>query len=427
MVYTQDTPSLIRSISTQKQQEQIALKAFGMLDIKGKQGVNSNSNPEPKAASKPCKKVSLDAAEIKKSLSNQTQYVCKSLFGEPNKELSNNQNWRYGSKGALSIFVKGDRQGSFMNFENGEGGDMIKLIMSALGIDFRSALEHGARLVGPISVKIEPKMSQPAVASKQKNPRKIDPEKHERMQKLVDRSMPIKGTVVEKYLQSRGIKPGRVDDIRVLNRVDTGFKNNEIRPLASALLGISRDEKGQMSAIQMTYLDPVSGMKMGYLPIKKRSMGVLKGSVVALKSPQDQLKYCFAAEGIETALSIKSGLEALKNDHASVVATLGVSNFAHLDKATNAPNIVLILDNDGASAQSQKMVDKAICGLQEAGKTVLTMKPEMLDGKSGSQIPSPKPSSHTTVRTVPYTAIHTKLTEILNLLYMLTRPIHPRS
>ena len=82
-----------------------------------------------------------------------------------------------------------------------------------------------------------------------------------------------------------------------------------------------------------------------------------------------------------TALSIKNGLEALKNDHATVVATLGISNFSHLDKATKAQNIVLILDNDGVGAQSQKMIDKAILKLQEAGKTVLTMKPEMLDGQ----------------------------------------------
>ena len=64
-----------------------------------------------------------------------------------------------------------------------------------------------------------------------------------------------------------------------------------------------------------------------------------------------------------------------------MVATLGIFNFSHLEKATKAQNSVLVLDNDGVGAQSQKMIDKEILKLQEAGKTILTMKQERLDGQ----------------------------------------------
>ena len=159
------------------------------------------------------------------------------------------------------------------------------------------------------------------------------------------------------------------------------FKNNEIRPFASALLGIARDGNKQITAIQMTYLDPITGNKITDLPIKKRSMGALKGSVVELHTPQDNPKYCIAAEGIETALSIKNGLDGLQKDAVSVVATLGISNFSHLNTVTKAQIVVLILDNDGVGVQSQKLIGKAISKLKSAGKTVITMKPEMIDGQ----------------------------------------------
>ena len=100
--------------------------------------------------------------------------------------------------------------------------------------------------------------------------------------------------------------------------------------------------------------------------------------MVELKLTQEELKFCFAAIEIETALGIKNGLDALKKDHTTVVATLGISNFSDLEKATNVQNAVLILDKYGVGAQSQKIIDKAILKLQEAGKTVLTIKPIVL-------------------------------------------------
>lgn len=206
-------------------------------------------------------------------------------------------------------------------------------------------------------------------------------DKHQKIVSIISKSEPIQGTVAEKYLQSRGTDLTESDDLRFLKRVNTGAQNNEKRPFASALLGIVRDEKGEVKAIQMTYLDPVSGKKIDELPIKKRSMGSLKGGSVMLAKSESVAQLCFISEGIETGLSVQQALKTMKNGHSEVMATLGISNFSDVAALTKAQNIVLVLDNDGAGAQSQKLIDKAIVKLQESGKMVHTMKPEMLDGK----------------------------------------------
>ena len=132
-------------------------------------------------------------------------------------------------------------------------------------------------------------------------------------------------------------------------------------------------------------LDPVSGKKVKGLDIPKRTLAItqLSGSVVSLnKSKEEKSKYLFAAEGVETALSIKNVLEKNKIANANVVATLGISNFSNLNRIGKPEEIVLVLDNDGANAASTKAAQKAINNLKDDGLKVSSIKPtEMLEGK----------------------------------------------
>jgi hypothetical protein len=105
-----------------------------------------------------------------------------------------------------------------------------------------------------------------------------------------------------------------------------------------------------------------------------------KGGSVMLAKSESVAQLCFISEGIATGLSVQQALKTMKSGHSEVMATLGISNFSVVVHRTQAQHVVLVLDNDGQNAQSQKLIDKAILKLQESGKTVHTIKPDMFDG-----------------------------------------------
>jgi hypothetical protein len=76
-----------------------------------------------------------------------------------------------------------------------------------------------------------------------------------------------------------------------------------------------------------------------------------------LANSQSESQWYFFAEGIETGLSIQQALKTMKNGHSEVMATLKISNFSDVTALTKAQKIVLVLDNDEASAQIQKLMD----------------------------------------------------------------------
>ncbi len=80
----------------------------------------------------------------------------------------------------------------------------------------------------------------------------------------------------------------------------------------------------------------------------------------------------YLAEGPETALSVYQALGG-----ADVRITLGKSNFKNIDPAKTHHNIVLCLDNDGQSPQSDRLIRFAAEQLQQQGKTVWMAQPKI--------------------------------------------------
>ncbi|MGZ8408134.1 MAG: hypothetical protein ACXWVJ_08925 [Caulobacteraceae bacterium] len=57
--------------------------------------------------------------------------VAKALLGRPNPALSNEHEWRYGTRGSLSIDLV---KGVFHDHEAGEGGGVLDLIAREVGL-----------------------------------------------------------------------------------------------------------------------------------------------------------------------------------------------------------------------------------------------------------------------------------------------------
>lgn len=62
--------------------------------------------------------------------------------------------WRFGSKGSFSVTHSGEKAGQFYNFEQGEGGGLLKLIEHRLGLDKQEAKLWAKEFIG-VSTDIE--------------------------------------------------------------------------------------------------------------------------------------------------------------------------------------------------------------------------------------------------------------------------------
>jgi hypothetical protein len=62
------------------------------------------------------------------TLAPHAKTIAKHLLGEPNKDLSTNAEWRYGTKGSLAVEVDGDRAGQWYDHEQEVGGGLVALI-----------------------------------------------------------------------------------------------------------------------------------------------------------------------------------------------------------------------------------------------------------------------------------------------------------
>jgi hypothetical protein len=74
--------------------------------------------------------------------------IARRLLGEPNRELSTRKQWRFGSRGSVSIEIVGPRQGSWYDHEAGCGGGPWQLVTLKGGMANATAVEWLKREVG---------------------------------------------------------------------------------------------------------------------------------------------------------------------------------------------------------------------------------------------------------------------------------------
>lgn len=91
-------------------------------------------------------KTSLDPALIKQELNSRIKDLAHQFLGQPHQQKPTE--WRYGSKGSISIHVAGSKQGLYSNFESGESGNALKFIQDQLDCAHKQAYKWGAEWLG---------------------------------------------------------------------------------------------------------------------------------------------------------------------------------------------------------------------------------------------------------------------------------------
>lgn len=332
---------------------------------------------------KPMSSPRLDAQRINQSLTDQAELVVEQLLGEP-KTRAGGQ-YRYGSKqGSLIITMSGDKRGLWHDFQTGEGGHLLDLIAFKKDLDrrrdFRVVLQEALKILGTSPADISVQASAPASPPKPaKSPPAAShtptPEQQRSLhyaQRLAKESRPIAGTLAERYLREyRGIA---LDKFPESVRFHPGIYSRRNESVHPALLVVAKDSANKVQAVQAIFLDKDTAQKAD-VEVKKQTWGRPSQGSVALQSPGKtpvSQAVTYLAEGPETALSVYQALGG-----ADVRITLGKSNFKNIDPSKTHQNIVLCLDNDGHSPQSDRLIRFAAEQLQQQGKAVWMAQPKI--------------------------------------------------
>lgn len=177
-------------------------------------------------------------------------------------------------------------------------------------------------------------------------------------------AQPIEGTPAETYLRRRGITCMLPLSLRYHPRCWHGATASQHPAMVSMVEG------SESFAVHRTYLQP-DGCGKAVLDPSKTMLGPVAGGAVRLSDGQDVLA---VAEGIETALSLSSGL---LQRPATVWATLSSSGLRGLRLPIEPMQLIIASDGDPAGHQAAQVLANRAHG---AGWTVTLMPaPEGLD------------------------------------------------
>jgi hypothetical protein len=176
----------------------------------------------------------------------------------------------------------------------------------------------------------------PASPSRQPQPRNSS----EAARRLFAASRPLRGTLAETYLRSRGITvPLRFPALRF--HPSCYYRADKDAPLETwpALIAAVTDLSGNVTGVHRTWLAR-DGSDKAPLEDPRRAMGDLLGNAVRFGAVTDVLA---AGEGIETMLSLKSLLPRMP-----MVAALSAAHLAALLLPASARRLYVAVDNGPA-------------------------------------------------------------------------------
>jgi hypothetical protein len=264
-----------------------------------------------------------ELAALKERLESDAQRITVALLGEPT--LKGRRSWRWGNRGSLSYDF--DRH-LWHSFETEEGGDVFDLIRFAnAGWDFSRALQWARDWAGGAAG---------AAVRPHRHLARFKAHSTDWAVKLWYAAKPAKGTPVETYLQSRGLKlPQRSEHAL---RFHPDCPRGEAR--LPAMLGLmSGIVTGRMLGVHRTFLS-ADGRAKAALEPNKMMLGRAKGAVLKLSPDEDVTQGLALTEGIEDALAV------LNDGFAPVWACLSAGTLMNFPVLGGIQALTICADND---------------------------------------------------------------------------------
>jgi phage/plasmid primase-like uncharacterized protein len=316
--------------------------------------------------------MSRDASDLARRLAREAEAVCRHYLSNGRRE---GRYWLVGdvhNSPGRSMFVrlqdspKGPA-GKWTDAATSEHGDLLDVIRESLGLrDFREVAQEARRFLNLPRAEPQPAlkpMRPPASGGSQ-----------EAARRLFAISQPIEGSVVEAYLQHRGI-------VRVYHGGSLRFhprcyyRPDEHLPTETwpAMIACVTNLDGRITGVHRTWLDPdgFDRIRLGKAPIDtpRRAMGDLLGNAVRFGVTDDDV--LVAGEGIETMLSLRCIVSTL-----SMAAALSANHLAAMLLSPSLRRLYIACDADAAGGAVQAVLSQRAAA---AGIEAIALSPRLGD------------------------------------------------
>lgn len=266
-----------------------------------------------------------NAGDLARGLGDNAEAVCRAYLPKGRRQ---GRYWICGDVQGTpgrSLYVQLFGAGKWTDGAEGTHGDLLDLVMTNRGLDFRAACDEArAFLRMPIAPTKRPEVPARAGSS-------------EAARRLFAASGSVRGTLAEAYLRSRGITlPSDVRSLRFHPRCY--YRAPEGREEWPALIAAVTDGKGTVTGVHRTWLAPDGGKAPVDQP--RRALGHLAGNGVRFGALTDTM---VAAEGLETALALKMIMPEFP-----VMAALSAAHLAALVLPRTLRRLYVARDNDQA-------------------------------------------------------------------------------
>lgn len=266
--------------------------------------------------------------------------------------------------GSFTIYHDGDRQ-RYQCFGCNAHGDVVRFVADIYQTDLVGAatILTGGRPI-PAAVK---------AAAPPEKPREAAMKDADKIKLLWGTSVPAAGTPVEDYLRARAIDIERIGGIPPsLRFVTTKYwhplPNGKVECLGTypAMIAPILDAQNAMIGVHLTYLEPSAPTKLKLVDptnpdrilAAKKVKGQARGGCIRLGPAGPHM---MMAEGIETALSVKSVIAGTRMDQP-VWTFVSLGNMGRITLPAGIERLMVLADNDmKAPVQSgQRDLRKAI-------------------------------------------------------------------
>ncbi|WP_413430600.1 toprim domain-containing protein [Brevundimonas phoenicis] len=307
-----------------------------------------------------------DASDLAHSLGRQAEAVCRHYLSSGRRE---GNYWLVGdarNTPGRSMYVrlkdtpKGPA-GKWTDAATGEHGDLLDVIRESCGlIDFKDVADEARTFLS---------MQPPTPKARQ--PERQNPAPYgspEAARRLVRMSQSIHGTLVQTYLQERGIT-----DLRGTGSLHFHprcyYRPDEHSPTETwpAMIATVTDLDGKITGAHRTWLDPRRRDKAP-IDTPRRAMGDLLGNAVRFGIGSDVIA---AGEGIETVLSLRQVLPDMP-----MLAALSAAHLAAILFPDTLRRLYIVRDNDPAGDGAR---DTLIERADAAGIEAIVISPELGD------------------------------------------------
>ncbi|EEZ39063.1 conjugative transfer relaxase/helicase TraI [Photobacterium damselae] len=375
MIFTDNEKGLMRSWLNHFDNNSSAIETVNKTYHSNERHFDTQSIPRenPKYQQHGEFKLSLYAKDLAQQLTPYTESLAIELLGQPNNSKSDNDYLAFGQgQSHLKVTLTGEYRGYFRDWTTGDKGNLINLIMSAKSFSFKEAVNFAEQIL------TEPE-----------NHNLIENEKHDKLVDTLPKQMSeLKERAMSYFEQGAEIKE-TIANIYINNQTYHDFESHpalrfheqvyssETKSTHPALLAALTNNKGEIEAIEITYLNK-DGDLADNLTTPKRLMGNKSGHGIVLNDgtlPDISV----VAIGLENGISLLGS-----NTHdVDIVAVTNAHDLRTLDTKALREQIIIMASEHQLS--NQNLISDITNKLTAQGHNVSIVK-EAMDGLSPQDI-----------------------------------------